>query len=61
MAKNKVENQGMIRRVYQRIILLGMLVHVLYIALGGWLTMTEMVFYNVGSTVFYLTMLVLVF
>ena len=61
MAKNKVENQGLIRRVYQRIILLGMLVHVLYIALGGWLTMTEMVFYNVGSTVFYLTMLVLVF
>ena len=32
-----------------------------HIALGGWLTMTEMVFYNVGSTVFYLTMLVLVF
>ena len=61
MTKNKLVNQGAVRRVYRQIILLGMLVHVLYVALFGGLGMSGMVYYNVGSTVFYMAMLVLVF
>ena len=52
MTKNKLVNQGAVRRVYRQIILLGMLVHVLYVALFGGLGMSGMVYYNVGSTVF---------
>ena len=52
MAKNKLVNQGAVRRVYRQIILLGMLIHVLYVALFGGLGMSAMVYYNVGSTVF---------
>lgn len=61
MTKNKLVNQGAVRRVYRQIILLGMLVHVLYVALFGGLGMSGMVYYNVGSTLFYMAMLVLVF
>ena len=61
MAKNKLVNQGAVRRVYRQIILLGMLIHVLYVALFGGLGMSAMVYYNVGSTVFYMAMLVLAF
>ena len=54
MTKNKLVNQGAVRRVYRQIILLGMLIHVLYVALFGGLGMSGMVYYNVGSTVFYI-------
>ena len=45
MTKNKLVNQGAVRRVYRQIILLGMLVHVLYVALFGGLGMSGMVYY----------------
>lgn len=54
------QNQTVMSRVYRRIILLGLLTHLLYIALFGWLSLTWMVLYNIGSSLFYALMLVLV-
>lgn len=55
-----IDNPSTVGRVYQQIIVLGMLVHMLYIALSGWLQVTPLVYYNVFSTVFYMIMSLLV-
>lgn len=54
------QSQSVVSRVYGQIIFLGLMMHMLYIALFGWLSLPWMVIYNIGSTLFYALMLVLI-